>query len=102
MPFYFPINNNFSPDESHRAATNLISLRKQLREDLPARTMNNTLILATWNLRDFDSNKFGHGPRLKESFFYIAEIISAFDIVAVQEVNDDLTALHIVMRILGP
>jgi endonuclease/exonuclease/phosphatase family metal-dependent hydrolase len=64
--------------------------------------MNSTLILATWNLRDFDSNKFGHGPRLKESFFYIAEVISAFDMVALQEVNEDLSGLNIIMRLLGP
>ncbi len=64
--------------------------------------MNDTILVATWNLRDFDSNKFGHGPRLKESLFYIAEIISAFDVVAIQEVNKDLSGLNIVMRILGP
>ncbi len=33
--------------------------------------------------------------------FYIAEIISSFDLVAVQEVNEDLTALNRVMIILG-
>ncbi len=102
MPFYFPISNNFSPDESQRSAINLLKLRKQLRDEVPSRTMNDTLLLATWNLRDFDSNKFGHGPRLKESFFYIAEIISAFDLIALQEVNKDLSGLNIIMRILGP
>ena len=25
----------------------------------------NSLLLATWNIRDFNSNKFGHGPRLQ-------------------------------------
>jgi len=102
MPFYFPLNNNFGTEESQRAALNLLKLRKQLRAEVPSRTMNDTLVLATWNLRDFDSNKFGHGPRLKESFFYIAEIISAFDLVALQEVNENLGGLQIVMRILGP
>jgi endonuclease/exonuclease/phosphatase family metal-dependent hydrolase len=60
-----------------------------------------SFLLATWNIRDFDSNKFGHGKRLRESFYYIAEIISHFDLVAVQEVNRDLSALKRVMDILG-
>ncbi|HSF81894.1 MAG TPA: endonuclease/exonuclease/phosphatase family protein [Anaerolineales bacterium] len=101
MPYYFPLKYNFNNDESQRTAQNLLALRRQLRGEIPARSMNDTLLLATWNLRDFDSNKFKHGPRLKESFFYIAEIISAFDMVALQEVNEDLSALNKVMRILG-
>ena len=72
---------------------NLNSVRK--------RKSDGSLILGTWNIRDFDSNKFGFGPRLPETFFYIAEIISCFDLVAVQEVNRDLSALERVMRILG-
>lgn len=101
MPYYFPLRWNFDPQESQRTAQNLLTLREQIRGEIPPRTVDDTLLLATWNIRDFDSNKFGHGPRLKESFFYIAEIISAFDLVAVQEVNEDLSALKTVMRILG-
>lgn len=101
MPYYFPLKYNFGADECRRTAQNLLSLRRQLRAEIPPRNVNDSLLLATWNLRDFDSNKFKHGPRLKESFFYIAEIISAFDIVALQEINEDLTALNKVLRILG-
>lgn len=101
MPFYFPLKQNCTDEEAQRAARNLIKLRMQIRKNLPSRTANDTLLLATWNLRDFDSNKFGHGPRLTESLFYIAEVISAFDIVALQEVSAELRALDIVMRILG-
>ncbi len=102
MPFYFPIRWNFNAAERQRTAARLLALRRQIRGEIPPRTADDTLLLATWNIRDFDSNKFGHGPRLKESFFYIAEIIAAFDLVAVQEVNEDLSALKTVMRILGP
>jgi len=102
MPYYFPLKRNCETAESQRTAENLLRLRQQIKSEIPPRTLNDTLLLATWNIRDFDSNKFGHGPRLKESFFYIAEIISAFDIVALQEVNEDLYALQIVMRLLGP
>lgn len=102
MPFYFPIRWNFNAEERQRTVDRLLALRRQIRDEIPPRTADDTLLLATWNIRDFDSNKFGHGPRLKESLFYIAEIISSFDLVAVQEVNEDLSALKTVMRILGP
>ena len=39
---------------------------------------------------------------MPESLFYIAEVISAFDLVAVQEVNEDLAEFQTVMRLLGP
>ncbi len=101
MPFYFPLRWDFEDGERERAAARLLELRAQLRREIPRRTVDDTLLLATWNLRDFDSNKFGHGPRLKESLFYIAEVISAFDLVAVQEINQDLSATRTVMKILG-
>jgi hypothetical protein len=85
---------------ARRCAQRLLAMREELAP-LRKRKKDSSLLLATWNIRDFDSNKFGFGPRLTESFYYIAEIISCFDLVAVQEVNRDLTALETVMRILG-
>jgi len=83
-----------------RCSGRLLEMRKSLA-DVRARKSDGSLLLATWNIRDFDSNKFGFGPRLPETFYYIAEIISCFDLVAVQEVNRDMSALEKVMRILG-
>lgn len=83
-----------------RAAKRLKALRADLREKC-VRKSPTSLLLATWNIRDFDSNKFGFGPRLDESIYYIAEVISSFDLVAVQEVTRDLRPLQRVMRILG-
>jgi endonuclease/exonuclease/phosphatase family metal-dependent hydrolase len=88
------------PVAAERAAKRLLALRRDLRP-LANRKSDGSLLLATWNIRDFDSNKFGQGPRLDETFFYIAEIIACFDLVAVQEVNRDLSALDRVMDILG-
>jgi endonuclease/exonuclease/phosphatase family metal-dependent hydrolase len=88
------------PAAARHCAQRLVVMRESLAP-LRARKNDGSLLLATWNIRDFDSNKFGFGPRLQESFYYIAEIISCFDLVAVQEVNRDLTALETVMRILG-
>ncbi|MBU1210183.1 MAG: endonuclease/exonuclease/phosphatase family protein [Alphaproteobacteria bacterium] len=83
-----------------RCAERLLKMREALGP-IRARKSDRTLLVATWNIRDFDSNKFKFGPRLEESFYYIAEIISCFDLVAVQEVNRDLSALEKTMRILG-
>lgn len=83
-----------------RCAQRLLALRQSL-EPVRQRKRDGALLLATWNIRDFDANRFGWGPRLAESFYYIAEILSCFDLVAVQEVNRDLSALNRVMSILG-
>ena len=104
MPFYYPLKKDppFTAEMRDRTARRLVGLREQIRKQIPPRSVTNSLLLATWNIRDFDSNKFGHGPRLEESFYYIAEVISAFDLIAVQEVNKDTNALSRVMSILGP
>jgi hypothetical protein len=65
----------------------------------PERNLWDTLHLATWIIREFDSTKYG--VRGRGPIFYIAEIVDRFDLVAVQEVRDDLTALNELMRYLG-
>ena len=102
MPFYRNLGDEENRDFAPRTIDRLVALREQIRKEIPPRTLRDTLLLATWNIRDFDSNKFGQGPRLPEAHYYIAEVIAAFDLVAVQEVNDDLRPLERVMDILGP
>ena len=88
------------PPAGKRCAERLLAMRRSL-EPIRRRKSDGSLLLATWNIRDFDSNKFKYGPRLPETFYYIAEIISCFDLVALQEVNRDLSALEKVMGVLG-
>ncbi len=83
-----------------RCAERLLAMRASL-QSVRKRRSEGSLMLATWNIRDFDSNKFRYGPRLPETFYYLAEIISCFDLVALQEVNRDLRPLEKLMRILG-
>jgi hypothetical protein len=99
---YSRIYRDFSKDDkgAKQCAERILKIRARLAP-LRDRKCDATLLLATWNIRDFDSNKFGFGPRRAESFYYIAEMISCFDLVAVQEVNRDLSALERVMAILG-
>ncbi|MCG8431767.1 MAG: endonuclease/exonuclease/phosphatase family protein [Candidatus Omnitrophica bacterium] len=97
MPFYYRIDPNTAAGK--RTAGRLLVLRKQLEEEVPRRTINDTLLLATWNIREFDSPAYGE--RLDESFYYIAEIISHFDLVAIQEVRENLKGLDKLRKILG-
>jgi endonuclease/exonuclease/phosphatase family metal-dependent hydrolase len=88
--------------ERARVAHNLIQLRAALAHDIPAQQTDANLLVGTWNIRNFDDNRFGHGPRLEESYYYLAEIISAFDVIAIQEVCEDLAPLKKLMYLLGP
>lgn len=97
MPFYYELKRG-SPSDI-RSAERLLALRAQLDSEVPQRTLNDTLLLATWNIREFDSAAYG--DRIPEAMYYIAEVVSRFDIVAVQEVREDLKALDGLCRILG-
>jgi endonuclease/exonuclease/phosphatase family metal-dependent hydrolase len=97
MPTYKRINE-LPSKISKRAIERLLDLRQKL-DEIPKRTQKETLLLATWNIREFDSPMYG--PRMKESIYYIAEIIARFDLVALQEVHRNLDALEDLMKILG-
>jgi endonuclease/exonuclease/phosphatase family metal-dependent hydrolase len=101
MPSYFPIRRWMDGAEKARTAERLLALRHKLKSEITDRAGRNALLIATWNLRDFDASRLGHGPRLRESFYYIAEIASAFDLVVLQEVSRNLEGLEALLSILG-
>ena len=96
MPFYKPIKRIRDNEERVRIADKLLTLRRQLDAQIPQKTATETLLLATWNLRAFGDN------RRTESLHFIAEIISRFDLVAVQEILRQLDGLEKLMTFLGP
>lgn len=103
MPFYNYMKYDF-PDHIQRKyiADKLIKLKGQLKSDVAQKKSEDALTIATWNIRDFGKkNRRGFGTRTKDSHYYIAEIISCFDLIAVQEVNE-LDEWEKVMRLLGP
>src|SRR5882724_5830101 len=111
MPDHREVLKQPRPDQE-RIIDRLLSLKSLLREKtsakkiaagelgVPPKTADKSLLVATWNIRELGANHKA-GKRLPESFHYIAEIIAAFDLVAVQEVNEDLEDFHRVMSILG-
>ena len=98
MPFYSDIKK-LPANDRKRVLERLLLLRESLDKEIPRRTQKENMLLATWNIRDFDSAKFGE--RMDEAIFYIAEIIDRFDLVAIQEVNKDLSGLYRLMKVLG-
>lgn len=100
---YWKLKQSLTKAELRRAIPNLERLREQLLKEIPPKDAEDNLLLATWNIRDLGKKGggFGYGPRLPESYFYIAEIISRFDFVAVQEVNE-IDVWKQVMGALGP
>ncbi|MCZ2404210.1 endonuclease/exonuclease/phosphatase family protein [Paenarthrobacter sp. Z7-10] len=85
----------------------LASLAAALDGVVPARTESN-LLIGTWNLRAFAdlTAKWEAAPsdspkRDWRAVACIAEVISRFDVVAVQEVRRDTTALRFLLARLG-
>src|SRR6188768_1757099 len=97
MPFYQYINA--STTNGKRTIERLLKLRIKLDNEIPQKHLEKNLLIASWNIREFDSPAYG--DRAEEAFYYIAEIISKFDIVAIQEVRQDLKALKKLLYILG-
>lgn len=97
MPFYKNLRNTSQADR--RTAAKLMDLKLSLEKEIPPKTVDKTLLLASWNIREFGGTKYGGRP--KEPLFYLAEILSHFDLIAVQEVRDNLDALDELMNILG-
>jgi endonuclease/exonuclease/phosphatase family metal-dependent hydrolase len=97
MPFYQSIDG--STIVGKRTIERILAIRAKIKKEVPRKELEENLLLATWNIREFDSPAYG--KRLPESLHYIAEIIAGFDLVAIQEVRDDLTSLKIVMDLLG-
>ena len=67
MPRYYHLRKDV--DEARRGwvIDRLSALRKPLRNDVSNQLKfdrKDAILLATWNIREFGSNKFGHGPRL--------------------------------------
>ena len=98
MVFYHDIKK-LPTDVRRRLLERLLLLRESLDEEIPERTQKETLLLATWNIREFDAPDYGE--RMEEAIYYIAEIIDRFDLIAIQEVQKDLRGLERLMKVLG-
>ena len=93
--------SRLSKPARERTTKGLDSLRRDLIDSLPARRYESNLLMATWALHRFGNPS--HVPvDHAESLFYMAEVISSFDLVALQEVDRDLRRLRHLLDVLGP
>ncbi|WP_117879568.1 endonuclease/exonuclease/phosphatase family protein [Aureibaculum luteum] len=90
----FPSLNN---SDRKRIIKDILDLRIDLDEKIPGKNIDTSLLLASWNIKEFGHLK----ERIPESYFYIAEVINRFDLVAIQEIKSGLDDLFIIMRLLG-
>jgi endonuclease/exonuclease/phosphatase family metal-dependent hydrolase len=87
----------------------LAQLRSALDEEVPAKALDRNLLIGTWNIRAFGdltekwkSAEEDSPKRDLLSLLCIAEILSRFDVIAVQEAKDNLKALRHLIHALGP
>jgi len=95
MPAYTSIKWYRNAEERNRIIERILLLREVLDQQIPTKTATDTLLLATWNIREFSDN------RRNESLHYMAEIISRFDLVAIQEVASNMNGLKKLVSLLG-
>lgn len=101
MPRYYPLRK-FNDATRVRTIERLLALRQKLAVEIDPCRNPGSLLLATWNVREFGRARPKYDHRIDESFHYIAEIISRFHLVALQEVNRDLTDFRRLVYLLGP
>ena len=87
----------------------LLEVRTALDAAIPAKQLDRNLLVATWNLRAFgdvtDKWRAEEGDVPRRDLFdvrCIAEIVSRFDVVGIQEIRGNLTALQTLVAALGP
>ncbi len=87
----------------------LQQIRSLLDAAIPAKWVDRNLLIATWNIRAFGNltEKWTSGEsdtpkRDLGSLLLIGEIVSRFDVVAVQEAKGNIKALRHMLKALGP
>ena len=112
MPFYNDLRpesdfgerdlQRFFPDLDEtvrqRITSGLLRLRAQLAAEVPPRRTEKNLLIGSWNIVALGAGDY----RDAEGYFYLAEILSVFDLIAIQELRPNLSDLGRLTRMLGP
>lgn len=97
------------PEYPPVVAEETVRLRRRLDEaGVPPKVADRNLLVATWNIRAlgglhdaYDENP-GSPKRNLRGLAHIAEVASRFDVLAIQEVKREVTALRELARMMGP
>ncbi|HEX5168685.1 MAG TPA: endonuclease/exonuclease/phosphatase family protein [Cyclobacteriaceae bacterium] len=86
----------------------LALLRQDLHTLIPSKQLTGNVLIATWNIRAFgdltekwEAAENDSPKRDLHSLLAIAEIISHFDIIAVQEIRGNIKCLRHMLKVLG-
>lgn len=86
----------------------LAELRAALDEAIPSKALDRNLLIATWNIRAFgdltekwQSSEDDSPKRDLHSLLCIAEVVSRFDVIALQEVRGNIKSLRHMLKLLG-
>jgi len=107
MPFYSRLRQSYPAGSvkevlRKRTIAGIRRLRAALAAHFPEDADRMTTVrIGTWNIREFGNTKYG-GRDTYEPLYYMAEIISNFEIAAIQEVRHDLREFLELRQILGP
>lgn len=90
-------------------AQDWLELSAALDAAVPSKQLDRNVIVASWNIRELGRHNGKWTTAARDvpkrnvgDIHLIAEILSRFDVVAVQEVQDNLQALRAIMECLGP
>lgn len=88
----------------------IVRLRRRIKDSLiPNKIVDKNLLIGTWNIRNLGSvytewkENTGSPKRNLRSMAYIAEIVKRFDVIAIQEVKRNTSAIRMLLKdFLGP
>lgn len=90
------IERSMNVAQKKRAIQKIIQIKAHLTKLGVPNKKGDNLIVANWNLQGF-----GQTSRHPEFHYYIAEVMSAFDLIVIQEVRRSIKELQILINILG-
>lgn len=104
-----PLPSWRDPGVPNPVASEMESLRTALDGTIsPKRATSRNLLIGTWNIKAFSSltdawtaSDDDHPKRDWRALWAITEIVSRFDVIAIQEIKGDLRALRTMMKTLG-
>ncbi len=83
----------------------LVRLRRRIKKSgLPKKVIDHNLLIGTWNIRNFGrvygkwSENSGSPKRNLRSLAYLSEIIKCYDVLAVQELKRNISAIQILLK----
>ncbi len=90
------LKKTLTTSEKKRSIKKILQIKEHLTACVVPKKRDDNLLLCNWNLKEF-----GQSHKHPEFYYYIAEIMNAFDLIVVQEVRRSIKELKILANILG-